>query len=118
IGWFVSITVLGEARPQNLVKRDGARPGDYLVTTGALGLAGAGLEVLQSGKVKESWTQSLVQTFSRPEPRFAAGSVLGRRHLASSLIDSSDGLAASVRILAEASGVGAEIHLADLPIPA
>jgi thiamine-monophosphate kinase len=116
-GWFISVTAFGEAKPQNLVKRKGAKPGDYIVTTGPLGLAGAGLEVLKSGKSKERWTRPLVEAFCRPQPRFSAGSVLGRYHLATSLMDSSDGLEASVRLLAEASGVGAEIHLADLPIP-
>jgi thiamine-monophosphate kinase len=32
-------------------------------------------------------------------------------------MDSSDGLGASVRLLAEASHLGAEIHLAKLPVP-
>jgi thiamine-monophosphate kinase len=114
--WFVSVTVLGEAHPNHLIKRSGARPGDYLVTTGPLGLAGAGLEVLQSGQSKLAWTKPLVQVFSNPQPRFKAGSLLGRHHLATSLLDSSDGLAASVKLLADSSGVGAEIYLGRLPI--
>jgi len=117
-GWFVSVTVFGEARPQDLVKRQGAKPGDYLVATGPLGLAAAGLEVLQSGKAKQRWTRPLVESFSRPQPRFSDARFLGRRHLATSLMDNSDGLEASVKILTEASGTGAEIHLADLPIAA
>jgi thiamine-monophosphate kinase len=82
-----------------------------------LGLAAAGLEVLQSGKGKLAWTRPLVSAFSRPRPRLAAGGVLGHHHLASSLMDCSDGLEASVKLLCESSGVGAEIRLADLPIP-
>ena len=116
-GWFISVTLFGEARPQDLVKRSGAKPGDYVITSGPLGLAAAGLEVLQSGKTRMGWTQPLVQAFSRPQPRFAAGQVLGRHQLATSLIDSSDGLEASVRLLSEASGTGAEIDLTLLPIP-
>ena len=115
--WFVSVTVIGEADPQNLVKRSGARAGDYIVTTGPLGLAAAGLEVLQSGKSGNVWTKPLVQAFSQPQPRFDAGRVLGRQRLATSLMDSSDGLGASVRLLAEASRLGAEIHPAELPVP-
>jgi len=115
--WFVSVTVIGEADPQNLIKRSGARVGDYIVTTGPLGLAAAGLEVLQSGKSGLAWTKPLVKAFSQPQPRFDAGRILGRRHLATSLMDSSDGLGASVRLLAEASHIGAEIHLSKLPIP-
>jgi len=115
-GWFVSVTVLGEADPRNLIKRSGARVGDYVITTGPLGLAAAGLEVLRSGQTAKAWTRPLVRAFSQPQPRFDAGRLMGRQRLATSLMDSSDGLAASVRHLAEASGVGAEIRLADIPM--
>jgi thiamine-monophosphate kinase len=116
-GWFLSVMAFGEAKPQNLIKRSGARPGDYIMTTGPLGLAGAGLEVLQMGKSKLPWTIPLVRAFSQPQPRFAAGGMLGRHHLATSLMDCSDGLEASVLILTEASGVGAEVDLESLPVP-
>jgi thiamine-monophosphate kinase len=115
--WFISVTVFGEADPRNLIRRDGARAGDFIIATGPLGLAAAGLDVLQSGKSKNEWTRPMTHAFFHPQPRFSAGGRLGREHLATSLIDSSDGLAASVRLLAEASNLGAEICLADLPIP-
>ena len=112
--WFISVTVLGEANPRHLVRRDGARVGDYLAATGPLGLAGAGLEVLKKGKRSLRWTGPLVNAFSRPEPRLKAGAVLGRHQWATSMLDSSDGLAASARLLAEASGVGMRIDLSEL----
>jgi len=115
-GWFLSVTLLGEASPKELIRRSGAKAGDYLVTSGPLGLAAAGLEVLQQAKRSTGWTQPLVRAFSRPQPRFDIGRVLGRKHLATSLMDCSDGLEASVRLLGEASALGAEISLADLPI--
>ena len=116
-GWFVSVTVVGEARSRGLVRRDGAKPGDHIVTTGPLGMAAAGLEVLQAGQAKAAWTRPLVRAFLHPQPRLAAGSILGRRHLATSMMDCSDGLKGSVKLLAESSGVGAEIQLSDLPLP-
>jgi len=116
-GCFISVTLFGEANPRSLVKRSGAKPGDYLVTTGALGLAAAGLEVLQSGKSRLSWTKPLIQAFSHPQPRFAEGKIFGRNHWATSLMDSSDGLEASIRLVAEASGTGAEVDLTLLPVP-
>jgi len=115
--WFVSVTVVGEADPKNLIKRSGARVGDYIAATGPLGLAAAGLEILRSGKSTMPWTKPLVQAFLDPQPRFDAGRILGRQHLATSLIDSSDGLGASVHLLADASHLGAEICLTELPIP-
>jgi thiamine-monophosphate kinase len=116
-GWFISVTAFGETRSQDLVKRSGARPGDYIATTGPLGLAGAGLEVLQTKKLSLAWTKPLVKAFSQPEPRFHAGALLGRNRWATSLMDCSDGLEASVRLLAEASGVGVELDLVSLTIP-
>ncbi len=113
--WFISLTVLGEANPRYLVRRSGARVGDYLATTGSLGLAGAGLEVLKKGKRSWRWTQPLVKAFSRPKPRLREGAILGRRQWATSMLDSSDGIAASVRLLAEASGVGMTVDLERLP---
>ena len=113
---FVSVTLFGEARPQDLLKRSGARAGDYLATTGDLGSAAAGLEVLKSGKRGLTWATPLVKAFSHPVPRLADAKILGQGRLASSLMDISDGLEASVRILSEASGVGAEVDLTRLPI--
>jgi len=115
-GWMISITVLGEALPQQIVRRSGARVGDYVVTSGALGLAAAGLEVLQQKKRALPWTSPLVSAFSRPQPRFMEGALLGKNQWVTSLMDCSDGLEASARLLSEASGVGMELQLKELPI--
>jgi thiamine-monophosphate kinase len=114
--WMVSITVLGEARPQQLIRRSGAHPGDYVITSGPLGLAAAGLEVLQTKRRHLSWTAPLVRAFSRPTPRLALGQTLGVRRWATSLMDCSDGLEASARILSDASSVGIELDLRRLPV--
>jgi len=113
--WFISVTVLGEARPAGLVKRSGARSGDYIVTSGPLGLAAAGLEVLQKNQRALPWTAPLVRSFSRPQPRFALAQALGTRQWATSLMDCSDGLEACMRHLGEASGTGMRLDLSRLP---
>lgn len=115
-GWFVSVTALGEANPRGLLERRGARPGDLLVASGPLGLASAGLGILQSGTAKAAWMAPLLKAFNRPEPRFREGQLLGRKRLATSLMDCSDGLEASAKLLAEMSGVGIEVDLDALPI--
>lgn len=115
-GWFVSVTALGEADPRGLIERRGARSGDDLVASGPLGLAAAGLEVLQTGKPKTVWMAPLMKAFNRPEPRFREGQLLGKHHLATSLMDCSDGLEASVKLLSDMSGVGMEVDLDQLPI--
>jgi len=111
--WFVSITVLGEANPKHLIRRSTARPGDLLLASGPLGLAAAGLEALQAGVPPHSTFQ---KAFCRPEPRFAAGAALAEGGFATSLMDCSDGLEASARILCEASRTGVELWLDQLPI--
>ncbi len=115
-GWLVSATLLGEADERHLIRRSGAQPGDILFASGPLGLAGAGLEVLQMGKRAWPWSRPLVQAFSRPQPRMRIGSMLGKNQWATSLLDSSDGLEASARLLGESSGVGIEIDLDRLRI--
>src|SRR5262249_1704890 len=72
-GWFVSLTILGEARASELLTRRRARAGDLLVTTGWPGQAAAGLEVLQTQKSSWKWTEPLVRAFCAPQPRLAEG---------------------------------------------
>src|SRR5262249_30536851 len=97
--WVVSADFIGGASPKELVQRRGARAGDWIAATGLMGLAAAGLEILQSGRKGGSWTQPLLKAFCRPQPRFAAGAILASKQWATSLMDASDGLEASVRLL-------------------
>ena len=56
--------------------------------------------------------------YRRPEPRARVGALAGRNRAASACVDLSDGLADGIRQIAEASGVGALVDAAALPIPA
>ena len=112
----LSATLLGEADRAQLIKRSGARKGDLIAVCGPLGLAAAGLEILQQGKAKTAWMNPLLSAFLRPQPQFSAASVLAAQHWATSLIDASDGLAASVRLLGENSKLGVEVDLESLPV--
>lgn len=113
--WVVSATVLGEAHPRHLIRRSGARVGDWIGVVGPLGLAAAGLEVLQKG-FKAAWTAPLLAAFCRPQPQFKAGAVLAKNVWASSLIDASDGLEASLRLLAQGSRLGVHLELQKIQI--
>jgi thiamine-monophosphate kinase len=59
-----------------------------------------------------------VSRHRRPEPRVRVGLLLGRNRAATACMDLSDGLADAVRQVAEASGTGARIDAAALPINA
>jgi thiamine-monophosphate kinase len=90
----VSIAALGRAeRP---VRRSGGAPGDLLAVTGTLG-----------GQAAGGYTAPVT-------PRLDEGRALGR--MASAMIDLSDGIASDARWLAEASGCGAVVELARLPL--
>jgi thiamine-monophosphate kinase len=107
--YIVDVCVLGTTvRP---VRRSGARPGDAVWVTGALGGAALALEAFRSGAPPLG---ALRQRFARPEPRIAAGRWLAR-HGARAMIDISDGLAADAGQLAAASGVALEIDLERVP---
>jgi thiamine-monophosphate kinase len=106
----VSIQVHGLIPRGQAVRRGGAAPGDLVCVSGTLGDAGLALrQVLAGVPVAEGLRPRL----DRPEPRVALG--LALRGVASAMIDCSDGLAADLGHILEASGVGAQIRLESLP---
>ncbi|HEU4700289.1 MAG TPA: thiamine-phosphate kinase [Gemmatimonadales bacterium] len=110
--WAVAVTVFGRAeRP---VTRAGARPGDGLWVTGALGGARAALEALEAGTAPAPAAR---ERFARPAPRIAAGRWLAA-HGATAMLDLSDGLGGDVRHLAAASGVRLAVALEQAPVAA
>ncbi len=90
----ISIAALGRAERPAL--RSGGRPGDLLVVTGRLG-----------GQAVSGYTAPVT-------PRIAEGRSLAQ--VASAMIDLSDGIASDAARLADASGCGAIVELAQLPL--
>lgn len=108
----VTTTVLGSApRP---LKRDGARAGDSLYVTGALGGAAGAVTAWLLGREPAA---EMRQRFVSPSPRIEEALWLAS-HGATSAVDISDGLASDATHLAEASGVEFVIDVELVPFSA
>ena len=122
---FVEVTALGSVKRRRVLLRSAARPGDGLYLSGRIGGAGAGLALLQSaaggvadagGDEPDAELESCRQRYLRPEPRVRLGRLLGRTRTARACVDLSDGLADALHQLAAASGTGAIVEAAAVPI--
>jgi thiamine-monophosphate kinase len=115
---FVVVTVVGYARSADaLVTRGGARAGDLVGVTGALGGSGAGLLLLErkpSG-IDVQASERLLERHLRPQPLLGAGRALATAGV-SAMLDVSDGIASDLQRLCEQSDVGVEVQLDQLPV--
>lgn len=111
-GVLADIVVVGSVPKGKAILRSGARPGDGVYVTGALGGAAAPLKLLFSGRKLRP------ADFPRhfyPTPRIEVGRWLLEKDLASAMIDLSDGLSTDLGHICEESGVGAEIQANAVP---
>lgn len=108
----IAVTVMGEVPSGEALTRSGARAGDVIAVTGALGGGAGGLALWQQGE--RDMQHPLLQRYLLPQPRLAAGVAL--RGLASAALDISDGLLADLTHLCEASQVGAALEAEQLPL--
>jgi thiamine-monophosphate kinase len=93
----ITVSAIGEPGPAGVVGRRGARPGDALSVTGALGGSILGRHL----------------TF---RPRLAEAQVLASERIPRAMMDLSDGLSTDLPRLCAMSGVGADVEAARVPI--
>jgi thiamine-monophosphate kinase len=109
---LANVTVIGAANKMRAIRRVGARVGDGIYVSGALGGAAAELAAMAAG---EEWGfERHPQLF--PEPRVALGPMLVKRQWATACIDLSDGLSTDLRHLCAASRVRGMVDLAKVPV--
>jgi thiamine-monophosphate kinase len=108
----VSLTMMGWVPTGRMIRRGGARPGDLLMVSGAIGDGWLGLAAAR-GEIADP-DGYLTTRFRLPTPRLDLRDAL-RAH-ASAAADVSDGLIADAGHIGRASGVGLRLDLEALPL--
>jgi thiamine-monophosphate kinase len=85
---------------------------------GRVGDSAAGLHLIlgKPGRVSDSGRAQLLASHLEPQPQLALGRLLATRHLASAMIDVSDGVLQDLAHICQESGVGAELDADALPL--
>lgn len=119
----VSVTVVGHVARGRAIRRSGARIGDAVVVTGELGAAAGGFALSRAhpsraaAALSQPWGRELAGALARPVARVGEARTLAQAG-ASAMMDVSDGLAKDLARLCRASGVGARVDLARVPVAA
>ena len=126
-GMIISVTAMGKTTADKITYRSGAKPGDILCTTGDLGSAYLGLQILEREKqlyVSNPGIQPdleeqkyLLERQLKPEARKDSIVYLRKEGVVpTAMIDISDGLASDLMHICKASGVGAYIEETKVPM--
>jgi thiamine-monophosphate kinase len=110
----ICITALGHVPSGTAIKRSGAKAGDDIWVSGALGDARLALGALRGEWLLDhSSLEAVLPRMHEPEPRITLGIQL--RGIASSALDVSDGLLGDLGHILKASQVNAEVLIDQLP---
>ena len=112
----LTITAFGTVAAGHELRRSDARVGDIVYVSGTVGDGAIGLKLLQGelAGLTQAHRDELIGRYRLPRPRVGLGPRLDG--LAGAVIDISDGLAADLSHVLDASGVGAEINTDELPL--
>jgi thiamine-monophosphate kinase len=110
----LSVTAFGAVEPGKELRRSGAKAGDLIAVSGTIGDSALGLRRIQGRIAPFFGDDELIERYLLPQPRL----VLARRliGLATSAMDVSDGLAADLGHICNASKLSAVIEAAKVPL--
>jgi thiamine-monophosphate kinase len=126
-GLTISISVLGEAKKENLVYRNGAKPGDVLCVSGDLGGAYMGLQLLErenevfkvnpNEQPKLEGYDYILGRQLKPEARADVVKIFENLGIKpTSMIDISDGLSSEIMHLCKNSKTGCLLYEEKVPV--
>lgn len=126
-GMTISVTAIGTAKAENIVKRSGAKKNNLICVSGDLGAAYLGLQILEREKTvydnnineqpQLEGYQYLLQRQLKPDARKDIIDGLAKAGIVpTSMMDISDGLSSELKHICKQSGVGCHIHLEKIPI--
>lgn len=135
-GLAISITAIGEARPMDIVYRDGAKPTDLICVSGNLGAAYMGLQLLEREKavyneqiqnpkfkIKNdfqpdfSGREYILERQLKPEARRDIVEALEQAGIRpTSMMDISDGLSSELLHICKQSNTGCRIYEDRIPL--
>ncbi|MDO5342301.1 MAG: thiamine-phosphate kinase [Bacteroidia bacterium] len=126
-GLFISITVMGKAKKEDIVYRSGAKPNDLLCVSGDLGAAYTGLLILEREKAAFMADPNMQPEFAgydyilerqlKPEARWDIVKRLKDAKVKpTAMLDISDGLASEVLHICKESKVGCMLYEDRIPM--
>lgn len=126
-GLFISVTVMGKAKKEDIVYRSGAKPNDLLCVSGDLGAAYTGLLILEREKAAFMADPNMQPEFAgydyilerqlKPEARWDIVKRLkGAGVKPTAMLDISDGLASEVLHICKESKVGCMLYEDRIPM--
>jgi len=126
-GLMISVTAMGTAKEEDIVYRSGAKEKDLIVTTGDLGGAYLGLQILEREKAVYlenknmqpdlQGSEYVLERQLKPEARKDIIEMFKKMDLKpTSMIDISDGLSSELMHLAKASDLGLQVYEEKVPV--
>lgn len=113
----INLSVIGDARENEVLYRSGASPGDKIYLTGYVGDSVAGLKIVRNEITPPKGTGGyFIKAHNDPTPLIETGRSIAASGLASAMIDLSDGLLSDLGHICEESRVGALLFAEKIPL--